>query len=171
LSYIFFFHLTVTKNRQKILLVLIKAIYFLEDRMKKQVLYRLLAIVGVVLLAGLVAVGCSSDSKGHSLSEVNTWTLSFQAGYGSDPQDVFEPLYWRQISESEWNNVKNKTMVDDANTSLNNSWSQVEARLKAWDITEARILEIKTKLAAEEKATYFYKNTSGKCRWIRIIKN
>jgi hypothetical protein len=138
---------------------------------KKQVAYHLLAIVGLVLLAGLVAVGCSSDTKGHSLSEVNTWTLSFQVGSGKDPQSTFEPFYFRIITESEWNNIKDKTIVDNASTLLNSTWSQVEAKLKGWNFKDANILDIKTKLAAEEKVTYFYQNTSKYCRWIRIMKN
>jgi uncharacterized protein YcfL len=123
----------------------------------------------IIVLFCLVALGCSSDSKGHSLSDVDTWNLTFQAGYGQDDQSPFEPYYWRCVSESEWNRVKDKVIEDQSE--LRKSWSEMETKLKSWSIENNTIIDIKSKLAADEKATYFYKNTSDRCRWIRILKN
>lgn len=128
-------------------------------------------VILMIFTFSIVFITCGDKSSGNSLKDVETWTLTFISGYGGDDQTIFDPYYRKFISESDWNKVRDKVFEDTANTHPYVSWFEIEKILSDWSFNTTFIMEVKSKLASDEKATYFYKNTNDRYRYIRIFKN
>ena len=124
----------------------------------------------LVVFSCLVIFACSDDSgSGHSLSDVETWTFSGQIGYMDDPQSQFDQYDDKFITESQWNNIRQYSHEDGS--FQNETWFGFRDWLLDRNFGNGGVTDFKAKLASDERATFFYKNTSGYYRWIRILKN
>ena len=128
-------------------------------------MYRKLTFI--IIFLSVLFLSCSGPNE-NSLEDVETWTFTWQSGYISGSQTQFDSYLWQFLSESQWNNIKSYAVERD--TFANVSWDTVVSWLNNWDFPENVIREFKNKLASNERATHFYRNSDDEYFWVRLLK-